>query len=333
MQECSTLNCVRDDCYGYGVSPVDASLRFIRGRPHGGVGFIWKKHLESNVSIIEYEYDWLCCLKLSDSISRKEYYLLNVYLPYECDENRDDYIDCLEKLNVVVENINSTYITIVGDFNANLSRNSVFGDILVKFCADNNFKIIDKDTLPDDTYTYVSSSWGTTSWLDHILCSSDASHCISDIKINYDCVVSDHHPVSGTININVITPYIDDSNNDVKQNVAWDKLPDSALEYYEHLTEKGFDSIIIPDGVKCIDANCQVHSHVEDIDDLYDSIVNVLSSSSQPFQRDSRDMSTHFFVLKYVFHNFSRKIILFTIHLLGKLLKQKQKNYRDCIRK
>ncbi len=45
----------------------------------------------------------------------------------------------------------------------------------------------------------------------------------------------------------------------------------------------------------------------------------------QPFQRDSRDMSTHFFVLKYVFHNFSRKIILFTIHLLGRLLKQKQK--------
>ena len=48
-QECATLNCVRDDCYGYGVSPVDASLRIIRARPHGGVGFIWKKRLESNV--------------------------------------------------------------------------------------------------------------------------------------------------------------------------------------------------------------------------------------------------------------------------------------------
>ena len=51
------------------------------------------------------------------------------------------------------------------------------------------------------------------------------------------------------------------------------------------MTEKGFDSIIIPDGVKCIDANCQVHSHVEDIDDLYDSIVNVLSSSSERISR------------------------------------------------
>ena len=80
---------------------------------------------------------------------------------------------------MVVDNINSTYITIAEDFNANLSRSSVFGDILVKFCADHNFNIVDKDTLPDDTYTYVSSSWGTTSWLDHMLCSSDARHCTS----------------------------------------------------------------------------------------------------------------------------------------------------------
>ena len=61
--------------------------------------------------------------------------------------------------------------------------------------------------------------------------------------------------------------------------------------------------------------------------------VSPLSQSFQPFQRDSRDMSTHFFSLKYVFPIFSRKIILFTIHLLGRPLKQNKKNYRDCIRK
>ena len=81
-----------------------------------------------------------------------------------------------------------------------------------------------------------------------LICSSDATHRTSAIKINYDYVVSDHHPISGTININVITPYIDDGNNYVKQKVALDKLPESALEYYEQLTQTGFDSIIIPDG-------------------------------------------------------------------------------------
>ena len=37
-------------------------------------------------------------------------------------------------------------------------------------------------------------------------------------------------------------------------------------------------------------------------------------------KRPSRDMSTHFFVLKYLFPILFRKIILFTIHLLGRLL-------------
>ena len=71
----------------------------------------------------------------------------------------------------------------------------------------------------------------------------------------------------------------------MKQKLAWDKLPDSALKYCEQLTETGFDSILIPDGVKCIDPNCQVHKHAEGIDDLYESIVNVLSTSSERISR------------------------------------------------
>ena len=150
-QECVLLNSSHADCYSYGVSLLGASLGVITGRPYGGVGFIWKKHLDANVSIIECEYDWLCVIKISNS--KKEYFLLNVYLPKECADNRDDYSDCLTKLNVVVENINGTCITIVGDLNANLSKQSMFGEILLSFCKDNNFDIVDKDILPVDTYT------------------------------------------------------------------------------------------------------------------------------------------------------------------------------------
>ena len=91
---------------------------------------------------------------------------------------------------------------------------------------------------------------------------------VTVLKINYYCVVSDHHPVSGTININVITPYIDDGNNDVKQRVAWDKLPDNTLKYYEQLTETGFDGIITPDGVKCIDPKAPVTPGLRPVYDL-----------------------------------------------------------------
>ena len=149
------LNSCHSDYYGYGVSPVDATLDIISGRPYGGVGFLWKKGLDADVSIIECEFDWLCCIKICDG--KKEYILINVYLPYECVDNRDDYSDCLAKLNVIIENINSTCITVIGDFNANLSKQSAFGDMLLNFCSDNNYDIVDKTILPADTYTYMSA--------------------------------------------------------------------------------------------------------------------------------------------------------------------------------
>ena len=153
-QECSVLNSFHDNYYGYGVAPVDETLGVIRGRPRGGGGVLWKKHLDGCVSIIESEYDWLCCVRISEDIL-KEYYLINVYLPYECTDNTDEFNDCLAKLNVFIDSINSTCVTIVGDFNANLSRASLFGDILLKFCVDNSIDIVDHATLSNDTYTYT----------------------------------------------------------------------------------------------------------------------------------------------------------------------------------
>ena len=50
-QECMLLNSCHSDYYGYGVSPVDATLGVIAGRPYGGVGFLWKKCLDASSSI------------------------------------------------------------------------------------------------------------------------------------------------------------------------------------------------------------------------------------------------------------------------------------------
>ena len=60
--------------------------------------------------------------------------------------------------NVVNENINSTCITVICDFNANLSKHSMFGDMLLNFFNANNVEIVDKSILPADTFTYVSSA-------------------------------------------------------------------------------------------------------------------------------------------------------------------------------
>ena len=105
------------------------------------------------------------------------------------------------KLRYNVDTINSTCGTIIGEFNADISKKLVFGNIFLDFCNEYSFSIHDKDNLLIDTYTYVNSAWGTTSWLDHVMCTSDANDCITNISVLYGCIKSDHHPVSFSTNI------------------------------------------------------------------------------------------------------------------------------------
>ena len=89
----------------------------------------------------------------------------------------------MAKIAVYVGNINSTCLTIIGNFNADISKKSVFGKSFLDFCNEYALSIYDKDNLPIDTYTYVSSAWGTTSWLDHVICTSDSNDCINNICV------------------------------------------------------------------------------------------------------------------------------------------------------
>jgi exonuclease III len=274
-QECNILNNADLDFYGYGISPVNGEDGIITGRPYGGVGFLWRKSIDEAVQVINSDHNWLSCLKVSTK--KKEFYVINVYLPYECQSNVENYNDCLAKLALYVDNINSTCIYIVGDFNADLSKESSFGSILAAFCEDNNLYIADELMLPNDTYTYVSPSWGTTSWLDHVLCTADCIDCISDVLITYDNVLSDHHPLGFSVNIDVI-PECTEMTSQAKSRINWEAMSVNDIEKFRCATSKQFDKILIPDGIKCRDPNCKIDSHTADINDFYLGVVNILSN-------------------------------------------------------
>ena len=120
-QECCTLNAIRHNCYGYGVSPTDASFGVIRGCPRGGVGFLWKKHLDKHISIIDCEFDWICGIKISIGVNR-DYYILNVYLPYDVVKWTDDNemrLNCDKCKEIIV------------DFSRNQGQSSDAQDIFI----------------------------------------------------------------------------------------------------------------------------------------------------------------------------------------------------------
>ena len=71
---------------------------------------------------MDFKEEWIQGLTIiNDS---KHICILNVYLPYQCNENYDKYMDCIGKIESIVQGLNEPNLVIVGDFNANLARDN-----------------------------------------------------------------------------------------------------------------------------------------------------------------------------------------------------------------
>ena len=51
---------------------------------------------------------------------------------------------------------------------------------------DNNLTFSDKYILQNDAYTFVSSAWNTTSWIDHCAATTSAHNIIKEIEILHE---------------------------------------------------------------------------------------------------------------------------------------------------
>ena len=61
------------------------------------------------------------------------FFFLNVYLPYQCDDNIDEYLAMLGNIRTICDSFESTNIFIIGDCNANISKPSPFSPHLNAF--------------------------------------------------------------------------------------------------------------------------------------------------------------------------------------------------------
>ena len=78
-----------------GVNSLDYCDR-LSGRPHGGLCFVWRRSLDTFIEHIIYD-DETRLLGLKITTSNATILLLNVYLPYQCDDNIDEYMATLGK--------------------------------------------------------------------------------------------------------------------------------------------------------------------------------------------------------------------------------------------
>jgi exonuclease III len=278
----SMLQDIDSNFHAKGLSSVNVQKELLIGRPFGGIAVLWSKYLGNMCKPVLYGDD-SSIMGLELTISSEKYLFINVYMPYSCADNQDEFVAGLSKIDSIVQSSDTPFIFVLGDFNADPTKDHLFGQELVDFCQDANLIITDVQCLKN-SYTFYSCPHNTTSWLDHAVCTPSAGQLVQSCRIHFDKISSDHFPLSLSININCIQASfnINQSSGNFVKCINWDKLSSLRLKNYAAETERYLSKINLCKTLSsCQDYHCQNHDHLASIDKMYDDICSALHSASK----------------------------------------------------
>ena len=232
--ELPLLSRVDEQFYYKGLSSMDTSSTLISGRPFGGLAILWSKRLGTACKPVLFGVH-SDVMGLMLPIADVQYLLLNVYMPFCCGTNLNDFILNLHHIDSIISTAETPYVFVAGDFNADTTRDHLFGRKLVTFCEDNNLLISDTLHL-QNSFTFLSSAHQSMSWLDHVICTRSSHSLLSHCQVLYDIISSDHFPLSFQVAVSVnINSRADTAgperrdNNISSTHVKWDTLSQDQL--------------------------------------------------------------------------------------------------------
>ena len=202
------------DCFS--LSSVNIQDEVLIGRPYGGISILWKKSLTLSCNIIQYEDDRL--LGLNVTLHGQQYLFLNVYLPYFCPDNENEYDMYMGKIASIIDNSDTSGVVVLGDFNA--SPNNSFYFELEQLCVSKDLIISDSLMLSPDTFTHVNNGTLSRSWVDHCVCSQSMHNAILNINVEGDYTGSDHFPMHVTFSLSNL-PQGSGMGADKKARINW----------------------------------------------------------------------------------------------------------------
>lgn len=276
-----SLNSVHSDFMAFGVSSIDPSNGLLSGRPFGGVAVLWRKTLAPLVNPISFDDDRI--IGLECCINGLKLLLLGVYLPYNTKHNFDQYVYYLAKLKSIIDDHDSPHVCILGDFNADIIKQTEFGTELDSFCHDANLMIADTLLLPPDSITHVNDGNGNEFWLDHIVCTQGLYSLIQDIGIDTAIVSSDHFPIFiklalGTAHNNLDLNEVSESTD--RWLVDWSSVEETSVHAFTEAVNTELSKVAIPyEAVHCRADSCDAHNN--DISAYYEQILNGIRNASR----------------------------------------------------
>ena len=257
------------------------SQGIMEGRPSRGVAIFWRKALSLSISPLLIDDSIIGVILSGDN---DKVLLLNVYLP--CDKQTTDslhnYRSMLAKLRVVVDEQNINNVILIGDFNASPLRGRFWSELL-NFVRSSSLVVL-HELLPQDTFTYLCPAKNTTSWLDHVVCSSRLVNGISNMYVDYEGSLYDHFPLYFDLEFSIEYIY-HDKDISFMNFVDWHKMTEAdESEVRRKIDELLNDGDLLNvDVFSCCIVNCKNEKHLKEIDHVFSSMKALLTVSTADF--------------------------------------------------
>ena len=282
-QDLGFLNSLHPEFQGIGVSTTDAREKIISSHPPGGVAILYRVKHAKCIYPLYFNLDWV--IGVSINIGNRKHVILCVYMKTASGgqgEHKEIFQGQLEELNLIINDLDTTSVTIIGDWNSDLTKQThPHGPLLRQFSNDNGLIISSEQCLPDNSFTYISEMRiGDTSWLDHCVSTQDGHNVISNMYVDYTLSFRDHVPLVMKLGLDKL-PAIEDEINDVTPRLKWDSFDAIKLREYSLMSDIYINRLQIPmSALECRNVNCKDKDHIAQTKHLYDDICKCLTDAS-----------------------------------------------------
>ena len=265
-------NNIHKDYDSYSVSAVDDTQALRRGRPYGGLTFLWHKSLSKYIQVCNGQDSRVLSITYRDD--RLSLLLVNVYLPTNSRENREEQDMYIGRLASLIEDAQEQNICVLGDFNA--APGTEFYDDVQNMCVERDMIMADTSTLPPTSFTHVNHGCLSRAWLDHVVLSPCLYNVMDECTILYDSVSSDHFPLLVGININGL-PALAQARQANVSRIKWDFDDKRKREEYGRVVTELLRGIAMdPVRLCCFQNTCLDGGHRDSIDRLHQSLIGCM---------------------------------------------------------
>ena len=288
-----SLRSLHCDYLADGISSVRKD-QLLSGRPHGGLGILWRKDMSANVKFKSIDNtNRACAIELNTD--NGHLVLINVYMPV--DNQRKSHVDeeflrTMDAIESFVESCGNTKVIIAGDLNVDFSRKNAhdiyIGDFMERYGFTDSFEL----PVADNGYTYIDLENGCRSCIDHILVRNMLCNSVLKVARSEDALnPSKHIPVIMELFAgHQVCQIIEENQENSTPMISWNRVNEMHIEMYQREQCRNLNTMMTYDVMNCHDVMCQNIEHKHQIDQLCACLIQNCLKSDHVFPKVSKVM-------------------------------------------